>query len=99
MVTGKPDPNNSTAMKTKTTQFASDATPVGLNTTFIKEKSDRSMIVVTPDSGSAGSKDTGSYKMTPMDSLVECDNYDIDELGSEDSTDEEDNPKKVSYSI
>ncbi len=36
-----------------------------------------------------------SYQMTPADPLILCDNYDIKNLSSEDSTDDEDCPKKV----
>lgn len=65
-----------------------------LNTTFTMDVPSFSVAgarVVTP----ARSKPSNSYNMTPVDALLEIDNYDIDNLDSGDSTDDEDEPKKV----
>ena len=71
----------------------SDPSPVGLNTTYTMDGSDGA---VTSDLTAAVQTPDGvkcrSYEMTPADPLA---NYDIYDLESGDSTDDEDDPKKV----
>lgn len=50
---------------------------------------------VTPSLNTTFVKETVAYTMTPVDPLEEADNYNIHDLHSEDSTDDEDCPKKV----
>ena len=50
---------------------------------------------VTPSLNATFVKDTVGYAMTPVDPLIEADNYNIHDLHSEDSTDDDEFPKKV----
>lgn len=86
----KPGP---TAITTSPTdcELTSDPT-AALNTTYTMDVTG-AKAMTTP----AGSKASNSYNMTPMDPLIEVDNYGIDNLESGDSTDDEDNPKKVRH--
>ena len=74
-----------------------------LNTTFTKDSETiPDVLYKTPVSGSGGTKGPPtSYEMTPAenDPLFAYDNYDIGNLSSEDSTDDEDCPKKVWINI
>lgn len=70
-----------------------------LNTTFTKDSDTiPDVLYKTPVSGSKGTKALPtSYEMTPAenDPLFAYENYDIGNLSSEDSTDDEECPKKV----
>jgi hypothetical protein len=55
----------------------------------------KSISPATPCLNSTFVKETVDYAMTPLDPLQVAENYDIDDLGSDDSTDEEDCPRKV----
>ena len=49
-----------------------------------------------PTEKNVGENETSSYDITMNgDPLMDCENYDIGDLSSEDSTDDEDCPKKV----
>ena len=48
-------------------------------------------VMATPAAGPS----SNGYQMTPADVLMEVDNYCIDDLNSGDSTDDEENPRKV----
>ena len=66
-----------------------------LNSTFVKNTTDRVPLNQTPMHTSSESKlpdSSQSYKMTPADPIFA--NYDIHDISSDDSTDEEDQPKK-----
>ena len=65
------------------------------NTTFIKDTTDTQVVATTTPLSKSASVD--EYEMTPMESdpIIVCDNYNIQDLSSDDSTDDEDCPKKV----